>query len=385
MTTQPHSGRSFLWIVVVVTVFATGVCTTPALAEPVFLGLGSLDDSPSAVSRAFAVSADGTTVVGGSASDLGYEAFRWTFDGGMVGLGDLPSGRFSSEARDVSADGSVIVGQGASADSNMEAFRWEGGVMSGLGDLLGGSAYSEAAAVSWDGTVVVGGSSVDSGGWEAFRWTSEDGIVGLGDFPGGELYSKAWDVSADGSVVVGTGSHGEPNYEAFRWTPVTGLVGLGDLPGGHDFSAASAVSSSGAVVIGSSEAEAGLMAYRWTQDEGMIALGMFSPEAMTADTSTMVGRGSYNGVNQVIIWNEVTGLRGLHGLLETDFGLNLDGWTLEYARGISADGTVIVGTGINPRGYDEGWVAVIPEPSTLVLLVFGVPACRRRWHRSVMV
>lgn len=50
------------------------------------------------------------------------EAFRWTSDGGMVGLGDLPGGRFDSFAIGVSADGSVIVGGGNIADGT-EAFR----------------------------------------------------------------------------------------------------------------------------------------------------------------------------------------------------------------------------------------------------------------------
>ena len=42
---------------------------------------------------------------------------------GMVGLGDLPGGDFSSIAQDVSDDGSVVVGIGNSA-SGEEAFRW---------------------------------------------------------------------------------------------------------------------------------------------------------------------------------------------------------------------------------------------------------------------
>ena len=52
-------------------------------------------------------------------------------------------------------------------------------------------------------------------------------------------------------------------------------------------------------------------------------------------------------------------------------GVDLTGWELQDARGISADGKVIVGTGINPAGFAEAWIATIPEPSTGLLLASG--------------
>ena len=42
-----------------------------------------------------------------------WEAFRWTEAEGMVGLGDLPGGRLSSQAIDVSGDGSRVIGRGS--------------------------------------------------------------------------------------------------------------------------------------------------------------------------------------------------------------------------------------------------------------------------------
>ena len=44
--------------------------------------------------------------------------------------------------------------------------------------------------------------------------------------------------------------------------------------------------------------------------------------------------------------------------------------TLTVAQDISADGSVIVGLGIR-NGQKQGWVVVIPEPSTIVLLAIG--------------
>ena len=89
------------------------LASSSAGADPLFTGLGDLPGG-SFFSTAQDVSADGLVVVGFSSSDFSAataaqaEAFRWTADEGMVGLGDLPGGGNGSEAADVSADGSVI-------------------------------------------------------------------------------------------------------------------------------------------------------------------------------------------------------------------------------------------------------------------------------------
>jgi hypothetical protein len=54
-------------------------------------------------------------------------------------------------------------------------------------------------------------------------------------------------------------------------------------------------------------------------------------------------------------------MRSLKEVLELDFGLNLAGWTLERATGVSDDGSVIVGYGTNPSGVREAWRAVVPR------------------------
>ncbi len=91
-----------------------------------------------------AVSADGAVIVGRALrAQGGSEACRW--DNGLItGLGLLPAtGVAYSEARAVSADGSVIVGLAKSARAsgygNNEAFRWTAQTgMVGLGALPGG-------------------------------------------------------------------------------------------------------------------------------------------------------------------------------------------------------------------------------------------------------
>jgi len=170
---------------------ALGVTVTPAGAggsPPSFQGLGDL---PGGIfnSGAEAVSANGSVIVGWSASKSGqWEAFRWE-DGVMTGLGDLPGGAFNSMAHGVSADGSVVVGHGYVSGGHLQAFRWKDGVMTGLGYLPGGSGSAGRAASS-DGSVVVGECGVESG-QQAFRW--EDGVMtALEDLPGGSVLGGAY-------------------------------------------------------------------------------------------------------------------------------------------------------------------------------------------------
>lgn len=322
-----------------------------------FQGLGFLPAATT--SQSFAVSADGSVAVGSSFSGVGYnnQAFRWT-SGGMVGLGFLPGG-INSFAFAVNANGSVVVGTSSNAGVD-EAFRWTSGGMVGLGFLPGGT-YSGARGVSADGSVVVGtGDSTSVGGGEAFRWTSGGGMVGLGLLPGG-TYSDAFGVSADGAVVVGRGDSTKAagNDEAFRWTS-GGMVGLGFLPGGT-YSLAYAVSADGSVVVGvSNSANFSNEAFRWTS-AGMVGLGTLpgghgsQANAVNADGSVVVGASDSPSGPQAFRWTTSTGMKSVQGLLVAS-GVNTTGWKLETATGVSADGTVIVGTGTDPSSHQEAWL-----------------------------
>jgi hypothetical protein len=75
-------------------------------------------------------------------------------------------------------------------------------------------------------------------------------------------------------------------------------------------------------------------------------------------------------------------MRNLQDVLVDDNGLDLAGWSLASALGISDDGTAIVGYGHHPNGQAEAWLARIPEPSTFLLLAFGALAIRRAGRRS---
>ena len=341
---------------------------------------------------AYGISDDGRHVV-----DLGHvdefywvpwgEAVRWTpdlsDDGGPLGLGRLSDGLYIqySLAQDASADGSVVVGTSGNI-SNGQAFLWtsEAGMV-GLGHLPGGFS-SNANAVSADGNVVVGSAVSYEGisGTFAFRWTSSDGIVSLGDLPGSmDHYGEAIDTSADGAVVVGFASH-----QAFRWTAKEGMVGLGVLPGGDFSSAARGVSADGGVIVGASYSSPGLdgaKAFRWTAEYGMSGLGdlpggLFNSYAadVSADGSIIFGWGTSDRGQEAILWDSQFGMRSIRSLL-LDQGVDVNDWRLIEATGVAADRSTIVGYGVNPSGTVQAWIANItpvPEPASLVLFTLAI-------------
>ncbi len=87
-----------------------------------------------------------------------------------------------------------------------------------------------------------------------------------------------------------------------------------------------------------------------------------------------------------MIWDTQHQMRLLSQVLHEEYELDLAGWVIRAATGISADGLVIVGVGINPDGNTEGWIADmrVPEPPTLamVLLALAYVFMRKRVVKS---
>lgn len=220
-------------------------------------------------SEASGVSSNGGVVVGVSDLRVGQDpndgadvyrdrAFRWTATGGMQNLGVL-AGDHASRASAVSADGSVVVGTseqvvdplsaqpGAQQVAHRQAFRWTAtGGMQALG-YLAGDTQSVANAVSGDGRVVVGASTTATfprlDQQHAFRWSTVNGMQSVRDWltlagiavPATLALHTATAVNQDGSVIAGMGHETQSpvGERDIAWIARVGTLGSGlitDVP-----------------------------------------------------------------------------------------------------------------------------------------------------------
>jgi probable HAF family extracellular repeat protein len=301
-----------------------------------------------------AISDDGRVLAG---YRDGFEGAKWDAQNGIVNLGYLREGDNVDSIYDVSADGSVLVGESSDFATRQEAFRWtkETGMV-GLGRLsANGRPDGTAWAVSGDGRVIAGYDQANNGSYRAFRWTQETGMVSLGTLPAGRQSSMAYGMSQDGRVVVG-----ESGDEAFRWTQETGMVGLGNLYPRDTSSWARNISANGKVIVGFSKyingADFYQEAFRWTAETGMVGLGQIRLGNNYSDATQVSGDGavitgfsatSSDGrttIDDAFIWTVSKGTRQLAAFMN-GLGIDTEGWKLQASPLISTDGKNLVGRG----------------------------------------
>jgi uncharacterized membrane protein len=309
-----HSSFGYRW--------SQGSATLTPLGNLRGLGTGS----------GYAISPDGKWVTGSfdaaQYSTPSHEAARWN-DALELERLEGPAEYQQSLGQGITSSGGVVGWVQVLSPYRIQAQRWDAnGRRTPLPDLPSGDdgPFSRAHALSGDGSVVVGVSRSEIPHQNvATRWT-EAGVENLGSLAEGAA-SWAWDVSADGGVVVGWGDNRSFEREGFRWTAPRGMHSLGDFAGGEHRSEAFAVSADGWFVV---------------------------------------GYGSTENGEEAFVWDPRRGMRRLQDVIERVLGLDLAGWQLLRATGITPDGRVIVGDGINPEGFTQAWRAVLPEAATHV-------------------
>jgi len=337
----------------------------------------------------------------------------------FTGVGDLPGGTFSSGVNTfsggaLSADGLVAAGVSDAGLGSDVGFRWEAGVMAPL-IIPGQPGFPDVTntvptALSSDGDVLVGyfPNGIPGGYPAGFRYVG-DVLVSTPLDPDGQLASTLDDVDADGSVIVGTSAGGS---WSFRWlrgaTPFSGaaawlesadtpyfdpmagplstsadgsvvagsyhdifdpipgnvatiwqdghLTVLGRLPGANS-STSFGISADGSTVVGVS----GQVAFRWRAGT-LTALsawpgGVYPSSALdtSADGRITVGRYASPDWSGGALWVG-TELHRIEDFLD-GAGVDYTGWTNLSPAAISDDGLTISGSGTNPNGDSEGWIA----------------------------
>jgi uncharacterized membrane protein len=224
--------------------------------------------------------------------------------------------RHHAYATSVTADGQTIIGYQV---SNVEPLEIGFRVTPELGMVP--FTLGTPKAISADGRIVVG-YVLTPDQLEAALFTSLGDTTMLGALPEfGSSYAQA--TSADGSVVVGVAYSGENNV-GFRWTLQTGMVALDSLPGDT-----------------------------WAQAQGV-----------SADGQLIVGRGSvipnqFRTQGHAVLWDDAHGARRLDAVL-AELGVDTGGVSLVELVGVSADGKVVVGNGIDASLRKVAFVARLP-------------------------
>jgi len=214
-----------------------------------------------------------------------------------------------------------------------------------LPDLAGGLNISVATSVTAYGHMAAGfagsAASAGSNGFEATRWTISGNsatATRLGDLAGSSFDSLADGISADGAIVVGEGhstSSGSSQTEGLRWTALTGAQGLGDLPGTYSYgfySSAKDISDDGSVIVGQSDSNLGLQAAKWTASGIEPINGLEDATGASANGSVIVGTG-VDGIARRVVGTQVQSLGYLHAAKP-----------FSAANGVSSDGRVVIGT-----------------------------------------
>ena len=87
--------------------------------------------------------------------------------------------------------------------------------------------------------------------------------------------------------------------------------------------------------------------------------GKLAKQADGAVVVGFVGFSESSSGNEAFLWDAAHGMRNLREVLISQ-GADLAGWSLRSANGVAVapDGTItVVGTGTNPAGQDEAWLA----------------------------
>lgn len=309
------------------------------------------------VETATGLSADGSVVVGRVVNFFGNrQAYRL----GPIDSGDATMQLFGHlgelEREDhvgVSPDGGTVVGI---SDGNVFSWTADSGIFilpeySGTSGVGGRITFD----ASIEGAVITGGSRFANSNGSAL-WTMGGGTEVLGQTLG--LRNKSNAVSHDGTILVGTTSISE-RLGAFRWTADEGMVALGFLRENPFFSLSEAhgISADGTTIVGGSEIDDdanGFEAFVWTEGNGMVGLGdlpggrHFSTAfGVSADGSIVVGLSESDLYlpTEAMIWDAEHGMRALKDVLQDDHGLDLTGTSLSKAVAVSDDGLTIIGEG----------------------------------------
>ena len=281
--------------------------------------------------------------------------------------------------RNLNADGSVLVG-----DESDRAIVYQSGTLTYLDYSVANPVYGHARSISNNGSIIAGFSSGQACVWN-------NGIRQDLGFLDDHIESESIALSGDGSTVAGKSWWGGQE-SSFVWSGEALEPVL--APEGFESWVPEAVSYDGTKIVGGYE-----FSYYWnacvfsdgtnTPLEILEGFSRSRANDISADGSIIVGSNAFMVTignrpyprNRAVIWDDQNRAQLLQSVLEDDWNLDLTGWTLKNAIGISDDGSMIYGDGTAPDGKERYWIAQIPEPTTFMLLAASSYVLLRRTRK----
>jgi hypothetical protein len=387
---------------VLVFVAALAILSSSAMAGIVSVGV--LDPAaPASQVKALTVGTDGSIYAVGQSTGGGItQPIIWDAVNGLQQLPN-PSGA-ASDARGVSiiyqssalpadavpriaVSGNIgAIARGYTAPlSSMLTGTWVASGATPNNYTIGAYNTSRTDQSRTDGRTQIAGRNPNNGRGSRFRFYPS---VGLGDYPN----SYQMESVSEGGVTIG---HRRPTGTRQAVYGPTINANAVDIPGGN------LVRSEGFGISANGQWMSGLdhsggtpnivRAFKWkVGDAAMTVLDAGSYENLTAYAISNDGvaaghawtsAGSYNAAvwDTTGVWDSSGNVKLVKDLLDAA-GMDTTAWTkLERVTTISDDGMTVGGYGIwAADGSQRGFIATIPEPATLSLLVLGGLALVRR-------
>lgn len=315
--------------------------------------------------QANSVSNNGEIVVG----TIGNTHYIWTQANGIQAIGGVTNGFPMGGVATISNDGSKITATVTNPSNNYNEMgyydvatqTWT--YLGGIGGPLDNS-ISSAWSISGDGTTAVGLGWATGGNAHAIKWTENEGMVDMGSTVANRS-SRANDANTDGSTIVGWQDSSTGFRQAAVW--VDGVQTLITNQSGGPVSEAGAVSGDGVWAVGDG---LDFEAWRWSADTGIISIPhptsgfnfRGSSTSINEDGSVIVGfYRPFPGpalFGEGFIWTEETGRSELNTFVNF-LGMDNLGITFSLPLGISDDGSVIVGMGLQ-GGNIVGFMIKLP-------------------------
>lgn len=360
--------HSFRTLILLAPFLAAPAQAAPPI-EPLFQ---SAEELTGHAIKLHAISNDGKVFSGTFVNGGMPTAYRYSAKDGfqiLASASDLPADTEGVWEAGMSDEGKLIYGHlqyDEGGVTYLEGFVWTTtGGFQRMG-LPSGATSAVASSVSGNNKTL-GGQFEVGGQQSASIWTQRDGFRSYDslfpDFPAGGT-SPDW-ISNKLNVAWVTGYNN--GFRTMRWVKGKGTITYTDLAGGSDSATLNTVTANGRLGFGSGDTDIGHEAISFGADGSVTRLFPQSEFQSMATATALGGRlvagyldknlsqSSFRGSDSFFIDRKTGKITFLSDLFAAHVPA-ADGWTDMTMAGLSANGNILIGSGLAPGGQRLSWI-----------------------------